>query len=458
MTKKIHFISIGGSVMHNLAIALHLKGYHISGSDDEIYDPAKSRLAQYGILPENGWDEKKVTKELDAVIVGMHAKSDNPELIKAQQLDIPVYSFPEYMYEHAKDKTRIVVAGSHGKTTVTSMLLHIFGFWQRPASFLAGAQLKGFDTMVNLDEDAGVAIYEGDEYLASPLQPIPKFLFYQPNIAIITGIAWDHINAFPTYASYLAQFEKFIESMQPNGYLIYNHEDKELRKLLPKVPSGVHTVAYHSPRHRPVGGHLEIESTKGPITLPMLGAHNAANFEAARIAAELLDFTHHQIAEAMRHFSSPARRLEIVYQANELTIIRDFAHAPSKVQASVAAARQHFPEQQLVALLELHTFSSLTPDYLPHYHNTLAQADVAVVYLNPHALKKKGTGVDASMVAKAFDFPGMVISTHIDEIKACIATAVQPPSTILMMSSGNWGGEDWHDLPTFVLPEKSRKP
>lgn len=458
MAKKIHLISIGGSVMHNLAIALHTRGYIVTGSDDEIYEPARSRLQKYGLLPEPGWHETKITNDLETVIVGMHAKSDNPELNRARQLNLPVCSFPEYMYRNAEFKTRVVVAGSHGKTTVTSMLLHIFKHWNRKANFLVGAQLKGFDTMVNLDADAKTAIFEGDEYLAGPLDPVPKFLFYKPHIAIITGIAWDHINAFPTYRDYLEQFEKFIASIQAGGYLIYNAADAELQKLAEKAPTAVHKIAYTSPPHKPAGSLLKIQTKEGPLTLPMIGMHNAANLEAARQAAMLLGFSHNQIAKAIALFASPARRLEITTDTGTHTIIRDFAHAPSKVRASVSAVRQHYPGHQLVAVLELHTFSSLTPAFLPNYEGTLQGADAAFVYLNPQALKKKGAGVDANMIATAFGFPGLMVSTGINEIKAAMAACIKPPVTFLMMSSGNWGGEDWRDLPTFVLPEQNSIP
>ena len=197
---NVHLIAIGGSAMHNMAIAMHKKGFNVTGSDDEIFEPSKTRLAKLNLLPaKEGWDTNNIHKGIDAVILGMHARADNPELLKAQELGLKIYSYPEYIYEQTKDKTRIVIGGSHGKTSITAMILHVLNYHKVDCDYMVGAQLDGFDTMVKLTKEAKIAVIEGDEYLSSPIDRRPKFHLYKPNIAILSGIAWDHINVFPTF-------------------------------------------------------------------------------------------------------------------------------------------------------------------------------------------------------------------------------------------------------------------
>ncbi len=441
--------------MHNLAIALSKAGHDVTGSDDEIYEPAYSALKKHGLLPEkNGWFPSRIHSGLDAVILGMHAKKDNPELTRALELDLPLYSFPEFMYKIAKEKPRIVVAGSHGKTTVTSMLLHIFREAGRSCNFLVGARLKGYETMVNVDPKAELAIFEGDEYLASALKPVPKFLFYKADIAIITGIAWDHINVFPSFDLYLEQFGKLIRSIPLQGTLIYNQSDKVLAELVEQTDTPCKRVPYISPpcKARSDGIHFELDQEE--CVLPMLGIHNASNYMAAALAAKEYGLEPALIARAASGFPGPSRRLEIIAQSEDLTLINDFAHAPSKVRASVAAVRLHFPQHHFTAVLELHTFSSLRPEFLKEYKDSLREADEAYVYLNPDALKKKGAGVDEEMIYRSFGFPGLTVSQNISEIQKAVKNKSNKNSVILLMSSGHWGGKDWSDLATFAAARK----
>ena len=455
MFKKYHFISIGGSVMHNLAIALARAGHRVTGSDDEIYEPAYSTLKKHGLLPEkNGWFPSRIHSGLDAVILGMHAKKDNPELNKALKLGLPLYSFPEFIYEIAKEKPRIVVAGSHGKTTVTSMLLHIFKEAGHTCNFLVGARLKGYETMVNVDSEAELAIFEGDEYLASALKPVPKFLFYKADIAIITGIAWDHINVFPSFDLYLEQFRKLIRSIPPQGTLIYNQSDKVLAELVEQTDAPCKRVPYISPPCKAKSDGIHFELDQEECVLPMMGIHNASNYMSAALAAKEYGLDARLIAEAASRFPGPSRRLEIVEKSEHLTLIDDFAHAPSKVRASVAAVRLHYPRHHFIAVLELHTFSSLRPEFLKEYKDSLREADDAFVYLNPEALKKKGAGVDEEMIFRSFAFPGLIVSQEISKIQKAVKNKIKKNTVILLMSSGHWGGKDWHDLATFAAARK----
>ncbi len=455
MFKKYHFISIGGSIMHNLAIALSEAGHNVTGSDDEIYEPAFSALKKHGLLPDKtGWFPDRIHGGLDAVILGMHAKKDNPELLKALELKLPLFSFPEFMYEISKEKPRIVVAGSHGKTTVTSMLLHIFKEAGRKCNFLVGARLKGYKAMVNTDPGAELALFEGDEYLASALQPVPKFLFYRPDIAIITGIAWDHINVFPSFELYLEQFRKLIHGIPPEGTLIYNESDRTLAKLVEQSDASCKCIPYRTPACKagPGGIHFHLNGEK--CRLPMLGIHNAGNYTAAALAAKAYGLDYGLTARAASGFSGPSRRLEIISRNDELTLIDDFAHAPSKVRASVAAVRLHYPHHHFIAVLELHTFSSLRPEFLKEYEGSLSEADEALVYLNPEALKKKGAGIDEEMIYRSFGCPGLTVSQDISEIQEAVKNKINKNSVILLMSSGHWGGKDWSDLATFAAARK----
>lgn len=459
---KAHFIAIGGSAMHNLAIALHLKGYRVTGSDDEIFDPARSRLERYGLLPPTiGWDPARITSDLDAVVLGMHARKDNPELLRAQELGLKIYSYPEYLYEQSKDKTRVVIGGSHGKTTTTAMILHVLQRAGIDADYMVGAQLEGFEVMVKLSQEAKVMVIEGDEYLTSPIDPRPKFHLYRPNIAIMTGIEWDHINVFPTFDIYKEQFSKFIDLIEPNGTLIYCDDDKEVRSVaqsnnrrnLIKLP-------YNVPAH-----HVEQETTyldapEGTIPLKIFGRHNLLNLTAARMACNSLGVTNEQFYNAIRSFKGALKRLELVEQTPHAAVYKDFAHAPSKLRATVAAMKDQYPGRRLVACMELHTFSSLTDAFLTQYAGSMDRADVPIVYFNPHALEhKKLPPLSADHVLKAFNNPNIKVynDSHllVDDLHKLFANYRKEErslnTNLLLMSSGNFDGVDFAQLAHELL-------
>ncbi|HLN72858.1 MAG TPA: Mur ligase family protein, partial [Prolixibacteraceae bacterium] len=382
---RVHFIAIGGSAMHNLAIALHKKGYHVTGSDDEVFEPSKSRLKKLGLLPEReGWFEENITPELDAVILGMHARQDNPELLRAQELGLKIFSYPEYLYEQTKDKIRVVVGGSHGKTTITSMILHVLGYNGLKFDYMVGAQLEGFDTMVSLSEDAKIAVFEGDEYLSSPIDLRPKFHLYFPNIALLSGIAWDHINVFPTFPFYVEQFQKFVDMIQPNGSLIYYEGDENLRQIAANGREDIDKLPYWSHDSVIENGITYLVTDGKKIKLRIFGEHNLQNISGAQLVCCQLGLTDEQFYSAIAEFKGASRRLEVLAEKEDCVIFNDFAHSPSKLKATTEAVKKQFPDRKLVACLELHTFSSLKKDFLPQYKNCMNAADQAIVYFNPH--------------------------------------------------------------------------
>ncbi|HKG05720.1 MAG TPA: Mur ligase domain-containing protein, partial [Pedobacter sp.] len=385
---RIHFIAIGGSAMHNLAIALHKKGYQVTGSDDVIFEPSGSRLARYGILPKfMGWDARNITNGLDAVILGMHALKDNPELLKAQELGLKIFSYPEYIYEQTKDKLRIVIGGSHGKTTITSMILHVLNFYERDFDYLVGAQLAGFDTMVKVTAAAPLIVIEGDEYLASPIDRRPKFHLYKANIGVISGIAWDHINVFPTYADYTRQFGIFIDTIQPDGKLIYCSADRDLNDLVESSEASVEKIGYNIPDHKVLDGITYLLPDETP--LKVFGDHNLMNLNAAKLVCAQLDINGDQFNDAIASFTGAAKRLELLNNENETNVYKDFAHSPSKLKATIEAVKAQFTTRQLVACIELHTFSSLNKTFLEQYANTMTKADIAIVYIDEKTFAHK---------------------------------------------------------------------
>lgn len=438
---KVHLIAVGGSAMHNLAIALHKKGIQITGSDDEIVDPAKSNLLRYGLLPaSDGWDINRITKDLDAVILGMHARLDNPELVKAQELGIRIYSYPEYLYEQTKNKTRVVIAGSHGKTTITAMILHVLKYHSKNFDYLAGAALEGFETSLKLSEDAPVAIFEGDEYLASALDRRPKFLLYKPDIALISGVAWDHINVFPTYRSYVEQFENFVKELPDNGSLIYCEEDEEVEKLISFARGGVNLLPYNTLVNYVKDGVTYLKGETGDTRLEVFGKHNLLNMGGAWEVCLLLGITEKQFAEAISNFKGAARRLQLVARNEVCNIYWDFAHSPSKLVATIQAVKEQFPARKLVACMELHTFSSLTKEFLKEYKGAMDKADVRKVYFNPHVLEhKRLPAISADEVKNYF---GGSVEVYTDSAKM-IESLKQTDwknTNLLMMSSGNFDG------------------
>ena len=446
---NVHFIAIGGSAMHNLAIALHLKGYHVTGSDDEIFDPAKSRLQRYGLLPESyGWHPERITKDLDAIVLGMHARIDNPELLKAQELGLKIFSYPEYLYEQSKGKTRVVVGGSHGKTTTTAMILHVLQHCGIEADYMVGAQLEGFEVMVRLSETAKVMVIEGDEYLTSPIDRRPKFHLYKPHVAIVTGIEWDHINVFPTFEIYKDQFAQFVNLIEPGGRLIYCNDDAEVRDVaLKNTRTDIAKQPYDVPPHEVVEGITYLDTAHGRVPLRVFGNHNLLNLTAARYACNSLGVTDEQFDEAIQSFGGASKRLELVKATMDCAVYKDFAHAPSKLRATIAAMKEQYPNRRLVACMELHTFSSLTAEFLKQYAGTMDRADVPFVYYSQHALQlKKLPDLDPEQVKASFANERVRVFTDSKQMVEELRKMHWQDANLLMMSSGNFDGIDFKQL------------
>lgn len=443
---KLHFIAIGGSAMHNLAIALHEAGNEVTGSDDEIFEPSRTRLANLGLLPEaEGWFPEKIHAGLDAVVLGMHAKFDNPELKRANELGLKIFSYPEYLYEHAKDKTRVVIGGSHGKTTITAMVMHVLKHSGRNFDYMVGAQLKGFDTMVRLTDDAPIMILEGDEYLTSPIDPRPKFHLYKPHISILTGIAWDHINVFPTFQIYLDQFRQFINLTEENGTVIYFHEDANLVKLANEARSDIRTIAYHALPFRVINGVTYVMGTGVDFTTPLqiIGKHNLQNIAGALEVCRQLDIPEADFFIHIQTFEGAAKRLEPLRIEGTYSVFKDFAHAPSKVKATVDSLKEHFADRKLIACFELHTYSSLNKEFLEQYHGAMDKADEAIVYFSNHALElKRLDKLSVEDVKEAFKRPDLEVYNNSEELYARLKSVSHQSTCLLLMSSGNFDGLD----------------
>jgi UDP-N-acetylmuramate: L-alanyl-gamma-D-glutamyl-meso-diaminopimelate ligase len=444
----VHFIAIGGSAMHNLAIALHKKGYYITGSDDEIFEPSKSRLAACNILPSTrGWDASRITPDLDAVILGMHAKSDNPELIKAMELGIKIFSYPEYLYEQSKDKKRVVIGGSHGKTTITAMILHVLQQVGIDCDYMVGAQLDGFDVMVRLTENAPVMVIEGDEYLTSPIDLRPKFHLYKPDIALLSGIAWDHINVFPTFENYLSQFVIFINQISAGGSLVYCSEDDELQRICQNIRNDIKILPYSTLPHEISNGVTSIKFDNQVFNLRIFGRHNLMNLNGARLVCHQLGISDLNFFQAIQSFKGASKRLEMVAKNETRVVYKDFAHAPSKVKATLQAVKEQFPTQKVIACLELHTYSSLNKNFLSHYQGTMDPADVAIVYFSPHALQlKRLPEITEIQVKEGFNKEGLEVFTDPEQLVKRLFRDQDPGTVLLMMSSGNYDGVDLKDL------------
>ena len=451
---RIHFIAIGGSAMHNLAIALHKKGYQVTGSDDAIFEPSSTRLANYGLLPEEmGWYGDKITADLDAVILGMHALLDNPELLKAQEIGVKIYSYPEYIYEQTKEKLRVVIGGSHGKTTITSMILHVLNYYGKDIDYLVGAQLAGFDTMVKITESAPVIIIEGDEYLASPIDRRPKFHLYKANIAVISGIAWDHINVFPTYSDYTRQFEIFIDTIEPNGTLIYCEADQDLKKIAEASTAQITKVSYNIPDHRIENGTTYLLPDETP--LEVFGDHNLMNLNAAKLVCKQLDVSEADFNSAISSFTGAAKRLEVLSIKDHTNVYKDFAHSPSKLKATIEAVKSQFPSRKLVACIELHTFSSLNKNFLGQYDGSMLKADVAIVFIDKKTFEhKKMEPFTALDVQTAFKEERIMFFDDIALLETYLTSMNYQDTNLLMMSSGNYSGLDLvnlaRELNTFI--------
>ncbi|RVU00553.1 peptidoglycan synthetase [Mucilaginibacter limnophilus] len=449
---RVHFIAIGGSAMHNLAIALHKKGFNVTGSDDHIFEPSASRLAKYGLLPQQeGWYPEKITADLDAVILGMHARIDNPELLKAQDLGVKIYSYPDYIYEQSRNKLRVVIGGSHGKTSITSMILHVLQHKGKQFDYLVGAQLEGFETMVQLT-DAPVIVIEGDEYLASPIDLRPKFHIYKADIGVISGIAWDHINVFPTFESYVEQFRIFIETIQPGGKLIYCSADEELNKLVAATETSVDKLPYLLPQYAVENGITNIIFDDNIYKLNVFGQHNLMNIEAARLVCEQLGITTTDFYNAITSFKGAARRLELLGKNDTASIYKDFAHSPSKLKATIEAVKKQFPERQLIGCIELHTFSSLNKDFLSEYAGSMQLADVPVVFIDKKTFEQKRLEpYSAEDVKAAFADNRLIFFSDPAELLRYLESIKLENSNLLMMSSGNFGGIDLNMLKNKLL-------
>lgn len=437
---KIHFIAIGGAAMHNLALAVASKaGYKVTGSDDEIFDPALSHLRDAGLLPdEMGWHPERITPDIDAIILGMHAREDNPELVRARELGLKIYSFPEYLYEQTKDKIRIVVGGSHGKTTTTSMILYVLNRLGIEADYMVGAQIEGFERMVRLSDTAKYAVFEGDEYLTSPLDLRSKFLWYHPHVAILTGIAWDHINVFPTFPEYVDTFRKFVDSFEPNGNFIYFKGDENLRQIAENARKDITCIPY--------------DAYEGNVEMQVFGRHNMQNLQAAMLACHCIGVAPDDFYREIASFTGASNRLEKICETGTSVAYKDFAHSPSKLKATINAVRERYPDKRLIACMELHTFSSLMADFLPQYKDCMAEADVAYVYFNPKVIEhKRLTPITSNEVQEAFGTKNVVVFTESEALQKRLKSLRYDNTALLMMSSGTFDGINVKEFATELL-------
>ncbi len=433
---KIHFIAIGGAAMHNLALAVASKaGYEVTGSDDEIFEPALSHLRDAGLLPkEIGWHPEKITKDIDAIILGMHAREDNPELVRARELGIKIYSFPEYLYEQTKDKIRIVVGGSHGKTTTTSMILYVLNRLGIEADYMVGAQIEGFERMVRLSDTAKYAVFEGDEYLTSPLDLRSKFLWYHPHVAILTGIAWDHINVFPTFPQYVDTFRQFVHSIEPNGSFIYYEGDENLCLLADEE------IVNRKSSNRKLSV-IPYKEYTGTVPMQVFGRHNMQNMQAAMLACHCIGVAPDDFYREISTFTGASNRLEKICETQTSVAYKDFAHSPSKLKATVNAVRERYPEKKLIACMELHTFSSLMADFLPQYKDCMAEADIAYVYFNPKVIEhKRLTPITKEEVRDAFGTKNVEVFTESAALQERLKGLSYTNTALLLMSSGTFDG------------------
>jgi UDP-N-acetylmuramate: L-alanyl-gamma-D-glutamyl-meso-diaminopimelate ligase len=450
---RVHFIAVGGAVMHNLAIALHKKGYRVTGSDDEIFEPSKSRLAENGLLPEKqGWDPKKITGEIDTIILGMHAQGDNPELIRARELGLKIMSFPEYLYEQTRTKKRIVVAGSHGKTTTTAMIMHVFRFLGISFDYMVGSIIDGFDTMVGLSDSSEFAVLEGDEYLTSALDPRPKFHLYMPDIAILNGIAWDHMNVFPTFENYVGQFRIFIEKISEEGTLVYFEDDPEVRKIALDAKNKIIKKPYkvHGYFQNKTGFYAATHNRVIPVKI--FGEHNMQNLSAAKEACLATGISEDDFYRAIQSFEGTSKRLQRLYSNENGDAYLDFAHSPSKVKATVEAIAARYPGRVIIACLELHTYSSLNINFLPLYHRTLEKASFSFIYFNPHAtIIKKLPSLSIDEVRKAFGETNINVFDNSSEMFSFIREQNYRNPVYLFMSSGDFDGKNLLELSEDLL-------
>jgi UDP-N-acetylmuramate: L-alanyl-gamma-D-glutamyl-meso-diaminopimelate ligase len=451
--KQIHFIAIGGAIMHQLALAMHRQGNKVTGSDDEINEPAKGNLAAAGLLPaQNGWYPEKITKDIDVIVLGMHAKTDNPELIAAKAMGIPVFSFPQYVYEVSKNKKRVVIAGSHGKTTITSMVMHVLRLQKIEFDYLVGARVAGFEQSVQLS-DAPIIVLEGDEYPASVEEKRPKIFFYHPHISVLSGIAWDHINVFPTYEIYFNQFEQYLAGMDGGATVFYNNEDTEVQRAIAGVTNPLKTLPYNMPTFHYDNGKAILDTENGALKVSVFGRHNLLNMQAAMAVCMELGVSKNDFYTAIASFTGAAMRLERIVETEDIAVFRDFAHAPSKLKATLDAVREAYPNHALIACFELHTFSSLNEQFLSEYAHSMDAADTAIVYFSHHALSLKGLPpLDTQSVEKYFQKDGLTVISEKEKLEATVQELLQKatqPVCLLLMSSGTFDGIDWKNVSSY---------
>jgi UDP-N-acetylmuramate: L-alanyl-gamma-D-glutamyl-meso-diaminopimelate ligase len=455
---RVHFIAIGGAAMHNLAIAVsQKKNYLVTGSDDEVFEPSLSRLKQYGLLPEKmGWFPERIHNKLDAVILGMHATIDNPELLRAKELGLKIFSFPEYLYQQTRSKTRIVVGGSHGKTTTTAMMLFVLKQLRIETDYMVGAQIEGFDNMVKLSYESRIAVFEGDEYLTSPLDRRPKFHLYKPHIAVLTGIAWDHINVFPTFQNYLEQFKQFADLMEAQGRLIYFDGDDNLNDMALTLRRDIVPFPYNTPEYEVRNGISYLITKKGDVALKFFGEHNLQNMNAARLALKQIGVTDEQFYSAITDFPGASNRLQKICETLYSVAFKDFAHSPSKLKAAVSAVKNQYPDRKLIACMELHSFSSLTEEYLPQYANSMDNADMAFVYYNPEVIQhKRLKEIQPEQVKAAFANENLLVYTDVEVLQKALRTLNYDNTALLMMTSGNFSGVNLIEFANELLAVKS---
>ncbi|MBK7966428.1 MAG: peptidoglycan synthetase [Bacteroidetes bacterium] len=445
---KVHFIAIGGAAMHNMALALQHKNYQITGSDDEINEPSRSRLKNAGLLPEEmGWFPEKITTDLDAVILGMHARAENPELLRAKELGVKVFSYPEYLYEQSKNKKRLVIGGSHGKTSITAMVLHVLQDARLNFDYMVGSQLAGFERMVKLTEEAPIIVLEGDEYLSSPIDRRPKFHLYKADVALLSGIAWDHINVFPTFENYVEQFQIYVDQIPADGALIYCKDDVEVRAVCEKAQQVKSRFPYSIPPHHIENGITILESEFGNVALEIFGDHNLLNLEGARLMCNQVGVGDAMFYKSIATFKGAARRLELIGNSDKVRVYKDFAHSPSKLMATTKAVKQQFQNRKVIACMELHTFSSLNAEFLDHYKDSMNEADIAIVYYNPQTIAhKKLEPITHDQVKKAFAREDLLVMSDSTELKNYLTNFPFQNDVLLLMSSGTFDGLDLESL------------
>jgi UDP-N-acetylmuramate: L-alanyl-gamma-D-glutamyl-meso-diaminopimelate ligase len=449
---NVHFIAVGGSIMHNLAISLRRSGHNVTGSDDEIFEPALTLLKNENLMPASiGWNPDSINEDLDAVILGMHAKKDNPELLRAQELGLKIFSFPAFVGQQIQDKTRVVIGGSHGKTTITGMIMHVLRVNNLNFDYLIGSRIEGFDLTVKITNDAPIVVIEGDEYLSSAIERIPKFHLYRPHIALLTGIAWDHINVFPTFDNYVAQFAIFVDTIVTKGKLIYNLEDSLLGQIALQSDASIVKIPYSTPNYIVRDNRTYILQDGKERKLEVFGKHNLQNLEGARNVCAQLGISDDDFFAAIQTFKGAAKRLEKVAEGSSTVVYKDFAHSPSKLTATTAALKEQYPARKLVAVMELHTYSSLNKDFLSEYKGSMKEADVPIVFFNSHALSIKGLPpISANDVKGEFDQNNVQVFTKGSDLKEYLSKQNWQETNLLMMSSGNFDGLDLNELASEI--------